>query len=95
VTLACGEKTCELLLDFDAAQRGPAGEIHPLPPEANSEIDTLLKGPGYQRICWSPAIKKYSRIPYERAHELACNVFRIAKVAARTPVRPGEYGRPS
>jgi len=37
VMLACSGKTCELLLDFDAAQRGPEGQIHPLPPEANAE----------------------------------------------------------
>src|SRR5262249_50288845 len=42
VRLNCFTKTCEIILDFDSADRGPAGEIHPLPPAANDAIDEAL-----------------------------------------------------
>jgi hypothetical protein len=51
------------------------------------------QGPGHQRICWSPSIKKFARIPYERTHELARQVFRLSLAAAPTPVAAGEWER--
>jgi len=93
VLVGCRANSCEITLDFDSVdRRGPHGELLPLPPAANAEVDALLSGPGYRRLCWGSAvIKKVGGVPHHRTHELAQRVFRLALAAARTPVAPGEW----